>query len=219
MAILLATQDKELVERCSRAASAEHLIEVAATLDALIARLGAAMHEIVLVDGDIVAAPREQQIARVITLAGAARVVVMTAKYDEDEEIALLRAGVKGCCRRSVDPESLRQVLSVTQSGVWVTNSLLPRLVSELQRFAVTPAQRTASASSAETRSSTFKQKLATLTPREQDIVKLIAAGASNKQVAIELDISERTVKGHLSNVFQKLGVADRLKLVLYMNE
>lgn len=222
MAILLATQDKELVERCSRAASAEHLIEVAATLDALIARLGAAMHEIVLVDGEIVTAPREQQIARVITLAGAARVVVMTAKYDEDEEIALLRAGVKGCCRRSVDPESLRQVLSVTQSGVWVTNSLLPRLVSELQRFAVTPATQSASAaasSAAETRSRTFKQKLATLTPREQDIVKLIAAGASNKQVAIELDISERTVKGHLSNVFQKLGVADRLKLVLYMNE
>jgi len=48
---------------------------------------------------------------------------------------------------------------------------------------------------------------------------QLIVGGASNKQVASALDISERTVKGHLSNVFQKLGVSDRLKLVLYVTD
>lgn len=47
----------------------------------------------------------------------------------------------------------------------------------------------------------------------------MIVGGASNKQVASALDISERTVKGHLSNVFQKLGVSDRLKLVLYVTD
>ena len=47
----------------------------------------------------------------------------------------------------------------------------------------------------------------------------LIADGATNKKVGEELDISERTVKGHLSNVFQKLGVADRMKLLLYLRD
>ncbi|MNC96256.1 Transcriptional regulatory protein LiaR [compost metagenome] len=46
----------------------------------------------------------------------------------------------------------------------------------------------------------------------------LIVSGASNKEVGEALDISERTVKGHLSNIFQKLDVPDRLKLVLYVN-
>jgi DNA-binding NarL/FixJ family response regulator len=61
--------------------------------------------------------------------------------------------------------------------------------------------------------------KLKFLTPREREIVTLIVGGASNKEIGEALDISERTVKGHLSNVFQKLGVPDRLKLVRYLSE
>jgi DNA-binding NarL/FixJ family response regulator len=52
---------------------------------------------------------------------------------------------------------------------------------------------------------------------REREVVRLIVEGASNKEVAAALGISERTVKGHLSNIFQKLGVPDRLKLVVQM--
>jgi len=59
----------------------------------------------------------------------------------------------------------------------------------------------------------------AELTQREREIVRLIVEGASKKEVASSLNISERTVKGHLSNVFQKLGVTDRLKLMLYVRE
>jgi DNA-binding NarL/FixJ family response regulator len=91
-----------------------------------------------------------------------------------------------------------------------VTRSLLPRLVSELRKYVdahrkpvETPAN----------------DVLAELTQREREIVRLIVEGASNKEVASSLNISERTVKGHLSNVFQKLGVADRLKLVLFVRE
>jgi two-component system NarL family response regulator len=136
----------------------------------------------------------------------------MTAAFSEDEEIALLKAGVKGCCRRGIDPESLEQVLSVTHGGgVWVTRSLLPRLVTELRRYA--EAQRPA------VDKTIASDKLSALTPREKEIVRLIVGGASNKQVATALDISERTVKGHLSNVFQKLGVSDRLRLVLYVTD
>lgn len=210
MSILLATRDAELTDRCRRAASAEHQIDVADSIPDLHGKIKALSPVVVLVDSELLARPIDREVRRIVSGAGAARVIVMTPVFEEDEEIALLKAGAKGCCRRGIDPASLQQVLTVTYGGgVWVTRSLLPRLVTELRRYA--DAQRPAAEKPVAT------DKLSALTPREQEIVRLIVGGATNKQVASELDISERTVKGHLSNVFQKLGVSDRLKLVLHV--
>lgn len=236
MTILLVTRDKELEERCRRAASADYSIEIANSVQALHARMAKATPEVALIDGALLTAPIEHEIGRIVTQVGAGRVIVLTEQFNEDEEVALLRSGVKGCCRRGVDPESLRQVLSVTQSGVWVTRSLLPRLVTELRRYAQqaapsaaanntlpTPevnAAATAKSADAHSRLSRLPlERLSTLTRRELDIVKLIADGATNKEVGVELDISERTVKGHLSNIFLKLGIPDRMKLMLFLND
>jgi DNA-binding NarL/FixJ family response regulator len=237
MSILLATRDKDLEDRCRRAASADYSIEVATSVAALHARIAASGPEVVLLDGALLDAPLESEVARIVAQAGTGRVIVLTAEFNEDEEVALLRSGVKGCCRRGIDPESLRQVLSVTQSGVWVTRSLLPRLVTELRRYAQqaqppaaansTPANAAASgrpepkvSSKAEMALSRLPpEKLSTLTRRELDIVRLIADGATNKEVGVELDISDRTVKGHLSNIFLKLGIPDRMKLMLFLND
>jgi len=94
--------------------------------------------------------------------------------------------------------------------------------VSELRRYAqhaATPAAAAPAAKETVAAPRVSAEKLAALTRRERDIVNLLADGATNKQVAEELDISERTVKGHLSNVFSKLGVSDRLKLVLFLKD
>jgi DNA-binding NarL/FixJ family response regulator len=211
MAILIATRDAELEQRCRRAASAEYELELVTSVAALNERIAAREPTAILLDSELLDKPLERQVGDIVHLAGAARVIVLTPVFVEDEEIALLKAGAKGCCRRGIDPDSLQQVLSVTSNGgVWVTRSLLPRLVSELRKYvdahrkpAETPAH----------------DALAELTQREREIVRLIVEGASNKEVASSLNISERTVKGHLSNVFQKLGVTDRLKLMLYVRE
>lgn len=230
MSILLATRDKDLEDRCRRATSADYSIELVTAMDAIPGRIAAAKPDVVLMDAELLPAPIELAVAGVVAQAGSGRVIVLTAEFNEDEEVALLRCGVKGCCRRGVDPESLRQVLSVTQSGVWVTRSLLPRLVSELRRYAhqqtALPVASSGSvaAGTQDQRSKSDKalarlpaEKLASLTRRELDIVKLIADGASNKEVGVALDISDRTVKGHLSNIFLKLGTPDRMKLMLYL--
>jgi len=237
MSLLLATRDKDLEDRCRRAASADYSIGVATSVAALHARIAAAGPEVVLLDGAMLGAPLETEVARIVAEAGTGRVIVLTAEFNEDEEVALLRSGVKGCCRRGVDPESLRQVLSVTQSGVWVTRSLLPRLVTELRRYAqqapppaaannappsaaVSGIPEAKVSSKAEVALSRLPpEMLSTLTRRELDIVKLIADGATNKEVGVELDISDRTVKGHLSNIFLKLGIPDRMKLMLFLND
>jgi two-component system NarL family response regulator len=211
MAILIATRDAELEHRCRRAASAEHELELVTSISALSERIGASEPAAILLDSELLEKPLERQVGEIVNVAGAARVIVLTPVFIEDEEIALLKAGAKGCCRRGIDPESLQQVLSVTSNGgVWVTRSLLPRLVSELRKYVDAHRQ------PAETPAD---DSLAELTQREREIVRLIVEGASNKEVASSLNISERTVKGHLSNVFQKLGVTDRLKLMLYVRE
>ena len=232
MPLLLVTNDKELEERCRRAASADYSIEKVTSVAGLLSRLSGTPPSVVLLDAQAMSRTLEQDAGRIVTAAGTGRVIVMTAEFNEDEEVALLRAGVKGCCRRGVDPESLRQVLSVTQSGVWVTRSLLPRLVTELRRFAQQSATSGASADEASASAPKEKatasksgnplsrlaqDKLMSLTPREQEIIKLIAGGSTNKEVGEVLDISDRTVKGHLSNIFLKLGTPDRVKLMLYL--
>jgi DNA-binding NarL/FixJ family response regulator len=217
MAILLVTQDRELEERCRRATSAQHSIVVIDTLAQLSGHIGATP-QVLLLDAETLERPYADKVSGIVTTPGVGRVIVMTADFIEDEEVALLRCGVQACCRRGIDPDSLGEVLSVTESGVWVTHSLLPRLVTELRRYALQaaiPAPAPEKPAAATPRIS--PDKLATLTRRERDIVTLLADGATNKQVAVELDISERTVKGHLSNVFMKLGVSDRLKLVLFL--
>src|SRR6185369_13870822 len=211
MAILIATRDAELEHRCRRAASAEHELELVTSIGALNERIAAREPTAILLDSELLDKPLERQVGEVVSLASAARVIVLTPVFVEDEEIALLKAGAKGCCRRGIDPDSLQQVLTVTANGgVWVTRSLLPRLVSELRKYV--DAHRKPPETPAH-------DALAELTQREREIVRLIVEGASNKEVASSLNISERTVKGHLSNVFQKLGVTDRLKLMLYVRE
>jgi DNA-binding NarL/FixJ family response regulator len=214
MSILLAAHDPEVIGRVRRAVSAEHEFEIAvgdmAHVSGRIRALGPA---VVLLDAKTLPPPIEKAVAEVVGLADSGRVIVLTEAFNEDEEIALLRAGAKACCRRGIDPESLQRVIAVTQQGgVWVTRTLLPRLVTELRRAAAGPA---AAASSKPAAGKPPVDRLAALSSREREIVRLIADGASNKEVAASLHISERTVKGHLSNVFQKLGVTDRLKLVL----
>jgi two-component system NarL family response regulator len=210
MAILLVTRDADVASRCRRAVSAEHQLEVVDAATHIVAKLRTLAPVVLILDSEALTQPIDHEVARIVGIVGSARVIVMTPVFSEEEELSLLKAGVKGCCRRGIDPESLQQVLNVANSGgVWVTRTLVPRLVSELRRYA--QAARPAIAKKPD-------ERLKLLTQRERDIVMLIVSGASNKEVGEALDISERTVKGHLSNIFQKLDVPDRLKLVLYVN-
>lgn len=213
MAILVASQDSELIGRCRRAVSAEHQLEVTGDFARTLERIQSLAPSVVLLDAGLLTSPIEKQVATIVAAGRTARVIVLTQVFQEDEEIALLKAGAKGCCRRGIDSESLQRVINVTESGgVWVTRTLLPRLVMELRRAAASQQTPTP------LKSATGKDasdKLAGLSVREREIVRLLVNGATNKEVAGALNISERTVKGHLSNVFQKLGVTDRLKLVL----
>lgn len=134
--------------------------------------------------------------------------VVLADEPSEQTVREVLSAGASGCCNTHAAPEVLRQVaLVVTNNGLWVGQSLLQRLVGTTARILAQRGER----KSGDTISSQLSE-------REQQVAELVAGGASNKEIARQLDITERTVKAHLTAIFEKTGVRDRLQLSLRIN-
>lgn len=138
------------------------------------------------------------------------RILVATRTFNADEELSLLRIGAMGCFRKDIDPALLNRIVTVVRDGgLWITRSLIPGLIEEIrvrhgEKVKEDPVRK--------------NHRLQLLTRREQEIATLVSSGASNKQIARTLDISDRTVKAHLTTTFQKLGITDRLHLALYMS-
>lgn len=130
-------------------------------------------------------------------------VVVMTLVPQSDEAVRALGAGARGYCHALAVPEMLRQVaLVVSNGGIWLGPDLMARAAVAVAQ-AVTPGGRPA------------LDVFEALTPREQAVALQVAEGAANKEIARRLNITLRTVKAHLSAIFDKLGVRDRLQLVV----
>lgn len=149
-----------------------------------------------------------KQIAECRSTAGNLPFIVLSDIPSDEQGLIVLGLGAAGYCNGHAALPVLQQVAATVESGgVWVGQSLLQRLVGGMANFA---AQKlTQSASSGWTSS---------LTEREVDVARAVAAGASNKEVASQLDITERTVKAHLGSIFDKLKLRDRLHLTLLVN-
>ena len=172
-------------------------------LTALIEVLALRIPRVLLVDAKL-AGPDE--VAELRTLCPVTRIVILSDPLSEDAEVALFMSGARGCCRYDAEPELRERLVKAVERGeVWLRRSISSRLLDELD---------------SRTRSDAHAKRLAAdrlseLTRREREIAVLIGAGRANKQIARELQITERTVKSHLTEIFRKLGIADRLKLAL----
>jgi DNA-binding NarL/FixJ family response regulator len=149
-------------------------------------------------------------VASVQRLRAAVRIIVLTAAPDEREGIAILKAGARGYCHRDIDGPLIEKATDVVLKGeIWVGRKLIPHLLEELT--ALTEQRRDTPAK--------MDERLGRVTPRERQIVDLLSAGASNKEIAKRLSVTERTVKAHLTAIFRKLGLSGRLQLALFALE
>ena len=150
-------------------------------------------------------------IASIQKLRAAARIIVLTEAPDEREGIAILKAGARGYCHRDIDIALLEKATHVVLKGeIWVGRKLIPHLLEELT---VLTEQRRRDAPGRS------DERLERVTPRERQIVDLLSVGASNKEIAKRLNVTERTVKAHLTAIFRKLGLSGRLQLALFALE
>jgi DNA-binding NarL/FixJ family response regulator len=127
--------------------------------------------------------------------------LLLTTFEDDGALVAGVRAGARGYLLKGVSPETLLEAIRAVASG---GTYLYAPLVSTLTRD-----------SASENSTSDAFELLEPLTAREREILKLMASGIGNREIAKALTLSEGTVKNHVSSVFSKLGVADRTKAVL----
>ena len=131
------------------------------------------------------------------------QIFVLDDEPSDEDGVVLLKAGVRGYANASIDGRLLQTAVgSIRNREVWVSRRVFQRLVDELLN-----------GNGVEQRS--VDPRLLRLTDREREIAEIVAEGSSNKIVAARLNITERTVKAHLTSAFQKTGTRDRLGLSL----
>ncbi len=140
-----------------------------------------------------------------------ARILMLTVSEDERDLATALRNGACGYLLKTMDSDALvKAMLRVMRGEAVVADELTGKLVAAYRDAAAVPAQADPGPPAS---------KLALLSPREQEILRGIARGASNKAIARELGIAETTVKIHVQHVLRKLEVASRVQAAVIATE
>ncbi|HKR59115.1 MAG TPA: response regulator transcription factor [Pyrinomonadaceae bacterium] len=135
-------------------------------------------------------------------VASNARVLVLTGLRSEESQRQAMRAGAMGIVLKEHAAEVLiKAIKKVNQGEVWLDRFTMGSVLQEM---------------AAGKQPDPEKDKIASLTDREREVIGLVGEGLKNKQIASRLFISETTVTHHLSSVFSKLEVSDRLELIIY---
>lgn len=142
---------------------------------------------------------------RILAARPSARVLVLTTFDQDDYVFEALAAGASGFLLKDIEPEELARAVRIVARGdallaPTVTRRLVGQLVRERPRLAAT-------------------RRLADLTERETDVLREIARGLSNREIASRIGVSETTVKTHVAHLLDKLELRDRVQAVIYAFE
>jgi DNA-binding NarL/FixJ family response regulator len=157
--------------------------------------------DVVLVQDEILSEEAKNLLPRIKQVLPRGKTVVLVANLSEDESMRYVKAGAAGVMLKAAEPALFVKCVRRVMAGeLWLPKQHVARMAKSLAEPALT-ARRPAE----------------TLTPREKLIISHLMAGYRNREVARTLAISEQTVKNHLRAIYDKLGVSDRLELVLYV--
>ena len=160
--------------------------------------------EILLLDLAMPRRPGLEALREMTSDTTSVRVILLTAAAEKDQIVEALQLGARGVVLKdSATQILLKSIRAVMNGEYWVGRESVSNLVHYL-RSLVEPS------------SSTARQKRYGLTPRELEVISAVVAGYANKEIAGYFKISEDTVKHHLSNIFDKVGVSTRLELALF---
>lgn len=204
MAILLCCADDTVLKRWGDLLGDKYDLEQVITVQELKNRCAAAAFDLILIHRSLVDTDVFSDIRSVAPLS---RFFLLSDQPDEEEGLTFLKLGIVGYANTYISSERLAEAVRVIMSGaVWLGQKVMQRLI--LDSYA--RAKEKAVADS--------EKKLGSLTPREREIADLIAQGQTNLEIAADLDIAERTVKAHLSSIYEKTKTGSRLNLALLIN-
>lgn len=146
-------------------------------------------------------------LARALQQSPALKIIVLSNEPSQQDAFQAMSAGASGYCHAYSAADVLHEVRSVViHGGIWLGRELLQQLIKVSASLVTSQSEQVAAA-------------LSKLTQRERDVAVEAAKGLSNKEIARLLNITERTVKAHISACFERLGIKDRLQLALILND
>jgi DNA-binding NarL/FixJ family response regulator len=139
------------------------------------------------------------------------RVIVLTASDDKNEFVQAMKLGTSGIVLKQTATELLIKSIRKVHAGeIWLDSHTTAAVIRQFVAAEDAPPPSNAP------QTASRERERSPLSQREREIVALVAQGFKNKEMAEKMFISEQTVKNHLHNIFDKLGVSDRLELALY---
>jgi DNA-binding NarL/FixJ family response regulator len=168
--------------------------------------------EMLLLDYELPGLDGVRGVSELRKLCPGTKIVIFNDIASEENEWAMFKVGVRGCCLADIKPSSLKVMVDAVRNGeLWIRRTLTRRILEQLEHLEEKPSKK-------------MRIDFDTLglidklTQREYEIAAKVGNGESNKQIAYALKITERTVKAHLTKIFNKLGVSDRLKVALILS-
>lgn len=159
--------------------------------------------DILLLDLAMPRMPGLEALREMISMQATTRVIILTAAIEKRQVLEALQIGARGVVLKDAATQILMKAIRTVMNGqFWVDREPVSDLVQYLRRESATQP--------------TSRAKAYGLTRRETEILGAIVAGLSNKEIANKFSLSEDTVKHHLTNIFDKVGVSSRLELALF---
>lgn len=141
------------------------------------------------------------------------QVIMLTTFDDEEYIVKALAAGASGYLLKDIPVEDLAQAIQLVQRGIY---QLEPSIVNKLMGALIAPGRLATAPPKAEAQP---EPAAVDLSEREIEVLRLIARGATNREIATQLVISEGTVKNHVSNILSRLGLRDRTQAAIYARD
>jgi two-component system, NarL family, nitrate/nitrite response regulator NarL len=152
------------------------------------------IHEEIIAEGD------GTLISSILGASPRCKVVATASSSDDESSMRLVRKGAAGVILKTVDPQMfIKCARRVTEGETWVPKRQVSAMAKLLEAHPEAPPR-----------------PVDTLTRREKIIISYLMQGWRNREISVHLSISEQTVKNHLRTIYDKVGVSDRLELVLY---
>ncbi|RPH52045.1 MAG: DNA-binding response regulator [Desulfobacteraceae bacterium] len=204
MVMLLCSANKSVITRWESLLGGQYPLEQVTLLRELKIRCAEKTFDLILLHRSLVDMAAFSELRRAAPLS---KIFLLSDQPNEEEGLAFLKLGIVGYGNTYISQVRLLEAMRVISGGaVWLGQKVIQQLI--LESYSKTNEQSVPGSG----------QRLAGLTPAEHKVAELVARGQSNLEIAFNLKITERTVKAHLTSIYEKTKTGSRLSLALLIN-
>lgn len=204
--VYLAFADADKAREISAALNQQYLCFAYRDINALQEAVSVQPADMLICEQGLLAANQADLMAALKTVAPDSRILIVGPQQPVSKQIEALKQGARGYFNEELSLDKLSIAIHlILQGEVWVERHLIADLIDEINHAPkIDDAHRKAAAN---------------LSPKEREVATLVSHGATNKMIAKKMDITERTVKAHLTTIFQKMNLPDRLSLAIVFRD